>query len=79
MLEGTVTYSGGSPSGQVDLEKGIKSNQCKGISAKTCIITLLSVYAFCLLILFLCIGFKIVCAYLSQMKDDFVTLNRRQG
>ena len=78
-LEGAVHRTGDSPLGQVDLEKGKNSKNCKGVSAESFIIALLSVYALCLITLFSCLVIKGVSAYLGQLKDNFVLFNRFQG
>ena len=72
-LEGLVTNPGGFPStgtGLVNLEQGLaKSNKIsKGISVKDILHFIIATYIFCLLSLFLCIGFKIFGLYLIKLK-----------
>ena len=80
-LEGLVTNPGGFPStgtGLVNLEKGIaKGNKVsKGVSVKDFLHFIIATYIFCLLSLFLCIGFKIIGLYFIKLKEDFVRQQR---
>ena len=78
-LEGSVTHPGGFPTtGLVNLEKGIaKGNKVsKGVLVKDFLHFIIATYIFCLLSLFLCIGFKIIGLYFIKLKEDFVRQQR---
>ena len=78
-LEGSVTHLEVYPTtGLVILEKGIaKGNKVsKGVSVKDFLYFLIATYIFCLLSLFLCIGFKIIGLYFIKLKEDFIRQQR---
>ena len=62
----------------VDSEKGIAKGKkvTKGFSVKNLFHFLIAIYIFCLLTLFVCIGFKIIGFYFRKLKEDFILQQR---